>query len=375
VEEADAVLLIVDGREGLSSTDTEIAERLRRANRRTHLVVNKTENLDAVMAVADSQIFGFGEAIPISAAHNRGIAKLMDLVLEPFETRNGADVEGPADSDSIRLAIVGRPNVGKSTFVNRLLGEERVLAFDSPGTTRDTVAVPLVRDGVDYTLIDTAGLRRRARVEGVAEKFSVVKTLKAIEGAHVAVLMLDARASVSDQDAHLLGFVADSGRALVIAVNKWDGLSSETRQTVRADLARRLSFLDFARIHYVSALHGSGIKAVMDSVKEAHAAAQQALSTPALTRTLEAAVRAHPPPVVRGRRIKLRYAHQGGRNPPVIVVHGTQTGSLPAAYARYLTKTFREAFGLRGTPVRVEFRSGANPYAASKRRGPRRPAR
>lgn len=372
VEEADAVLLLVDGREGLSAADSELAERLRRANRRVHLVVNKTEHLDPAVASAEFQGLGFGNPIPISAAHNRGLGRLMDAVLEPFLVEEASTAPILEDSDAIKLAIVGRPNVGKSTLVNRLLGENRVLAFDLPGTTRDTVAIPLDRDGVRYTLIDTAGLRRRARVSGIAEKFSVIKTLKAIEGANVVLLMLDARESVSEQDAHLLGFVAESGRGLVIAVNKWDGLDREQRDRVKSGLSRKLSFLDYARVHFISALHGSGIAEVLGSAQQAHAAAHRKLSTPALTRALEGAVNAHPPPLVRGRRIKLRYAHQGGRNPPVIVVHGSQTDRVPAAYARYLTNTFRKVFKLRGTPIRMEFRSGENPYAKPKPGGHRR---
>ncbi len=364
VQEADAVLLLVDAPAGRTAADEEIAGRLRRTGRKLHLVLNKAERLEPETASSEFQMMGLGRPIVIAAAHNRGIRELMDRVLAPF-LDTGPEADPRVDANAgIRVAIVGRPNVGKSTLVNRLLGEERMLAFDRPGTTRDTVSIPLDRDGVRYTLIDTAGVRRRARVSDVVEKFSVIKTLKAIEEANVVVLMLDARDGVNDQDARLLGFAAESGRALVLAVNKWDHLESEERSRVKQMLSRKLSFLDYASTHFISALHGSGITEVLESVQAAHKAAKRDLSTPQLTRVLQDAVAEHSPPLVRGRRIKLRYAHQGGRNPPVIVIHGSQTEKLPATYVRYLVNTFRKVFRLHGTPIRIELRSGENPYAA-----------
>ncbi len=364
VDEADAVLLLVDGRTGLAAADEEIAAQLRRTGKPLYLVVNKTEYLEPATATAEFHAIGVGAPWPISATHNRGVEGLMEAVLGalvPAEAEGGGGAI-TADDGSIRLAIVGRPNVGKSTLVNRILGEERVLAFDLPGTTRDAVAIPFERDGQTYTLIDTAGVRRRSRVDEAIEKFSVIKTLAAIEEAHVAVMVLDARQGIAEQDATLLGYILDSGRALVIAVNKWDRLDPDTRERVRTDLARKLAFIDFARIHFISALHGSRVMDLFASVREGYAAATRKLSTPALTRILEAAVAAHQPPLVHGHSIKLRYAHQGGQNPPVIVIHGNRTDHVPESYRRYLINVFRKELRLHGTPVRVEFRSGENPY-------------
>jgi GTP-binding protein len=279
---------------------------------------------------------------------------------------NEDDAASTEMAGGIRLAIVGRPNVGKSTLANRLLGEERVLTFDQPGTTRDSVTIPFVTDGQRYTLIDTAGVRRRSRVQGAVEKFSVIKTLQAIKQAHVVIMVVDARQDIGEQDATLLGFILESGRALVLAVNKWDRLDPDSRQTVRRELARKLYFLDFARTHFISALHGSGVMDLLPSVTQAYAAATRPLSTPQLTRILEEAVANHPPPLVRGRRIKLRYAHQGGQNPPLIVVHGNRTEHVPASYRRYLANVYREALALWGTPVCMEFKGGENPYVAGQ---------
>lgn len=363
VEEADAVLFLVDAKEGLTAADEAIAERLRRFGKPVYLVVNKTENADPTLASAEFHALGLGKPFAIAAVHGRGVARLMDTVLAALPAPEVPEGMPAEDKEGgVRVAVVGRPNVGKSTLVNRLLGEERMLAFGEPGTTRDSVFIPFERDGRRYTLIDTAGVRRRARVKEAVEKFSVIKTLQAIEAAHVVVQVLDARAGIAEQDATLLGHVLDAGRALVVAVNKWDGLPREERERVRRELAVKLDFLDFARIHFISALHGSGLAELFQSVLDAYEAATRKLPTPRLTRVLLQAVEAHPPPLVRGRRIKLRYAHQGGQNPPVVVVHGNQTEHVPESYRRYLANTFRKVFNLTGTPVRVEFKSGENPF-------------
>lgn len=365
-EQADAILFLVDGRAGLTSSDEELAVRLRRLGKPLYLVVNKTEHLNLNTAKADFYGLGLGEPFAISASHRRGIAELIQQVLTALPVQEPLQDPATAD-DSIRLAIVGRPNVGKSTLVNRLLGEERVVAHDMPGTTRDSIAIPFEKDGQAYTLIDTAGVRRRSRVFEGIEKFSVIKTLQAIDKAHVVVLMMDAREGIVEQDATLLSLVLDSGRGLVVAVNKWDHLDADTRQSVRRNLNRKLNFLDFANFHFISALHGSGIMDVLESVNKAYEAAYCKLSTPELTRILESAVHKHQPPLVRSRqRIKLRYAHQGGQNPPLIVIHGSRTEHVPAPYQRYLAHTFREALDLWGTPVRIIFKSGENPYTAPK---------
>jgi GTP-binding protein len=358
VEEAAAIVLVVDAREGLTAADQDLAERLRGSGRPVVLAVNKVDGLEPVAAVAEFYTLGLGLVHPISAAHGHGVASLMEgiLALLPGEVASGAPGHG------IRVAIVGRPNVGKSTLVNRLLGDERMVTADRPGTTRDSVEVPFERFGRPYTLIDTAGLRRRARVRESAERFSALKTLQALERAEVGILVMDAREGVAEQDAALLGWVVQRGKALVLAVNKWDGLAPDQRAQVRRDLERRLVFVDFARIHFISALHGSGVGELMTSVEEAYAAATRKLSTPELTRTLQEAVADHAPPAVRGRRIKLRYAHQGGQNPPLIVIHGNQTAALPDSYRRYLAGVFRRELRLRGTPVQLEFKTGTNPY-------------
>jgi GTP-binding protein len=359
LEEADVAVFIVDGRDGLSSDDHVIANRLRRSGKSVHLVVNKTEGLEPAMATAEFHALGLGDPLNISATHGSNISALMEYVLEPFPADDDVD---EVNDDSIRVTVIGRPNVGKSTLINRLLGEERLVAFDQPGTTRDSVAVPFRRDDVDYTLVDTAGVRRRSRVSEAIEKFSVIKTLQAIEKSDVVIIVLDAHEGIADQDATLAGLAVERGRAMVIAVNKWDGLDPDARDRIRAELDLRLPFLKFARLHFISALHGSGVGDLMASVNEAYAAATREISTPDLTRVLEEAVQQHQPPLVRGRRIKLRYAHQGGRRPPVIVIHGNQTERTPETYRRYLENTFRERFKLFGTPVRVEFRTGRNPY-------------
>ncbi len=359
IAEADVVLFMVDARAGLTPQDHVIADLLRRTDRRVFLVVNKAEGMDRAVVGAEFHELGLGDPCVISGAHGDGVRELLDLALAPFDVEN----EVPEADRGPRVAIVGRPNVGKSTLVNALLGEERMIAFDMPGTTRDAIEVPFERGGRRYTLIDTAGLRRKGRVFEAIEKFSVIKTLQAIEQANVAVLMLDASQDISDQDAHIAGFCIEAGRALVIAVNKWDTADSYRRERVKQDIARKLDFLGFAMVHYISALDGSGIAGLLASVDKAYAAAMAKLPTPQLTRVLQAAVQRQQPPRRGNVRPKLRYAHQGGQNPPLIVIHGNALDAIPAAYTRYLEKCFIEAFRLRGTPMRIQYKSSRNPYA------------
>jgi GTP-binding protein len=359
IDEADVILFVVDGRAGLTAQDSDIAAELRRTGRGIFLVVNKAEGMAPALATAEFHALGLGEPLAISAAHGENVSDLMDLVLADFPLDDDAQAQHEKHP---RVAIVGRPNVGKSTLANALLGEERVLVFDQPGTTRDAIHVDFERGGRRYTLIDTAGLRKRGRVEEVHEKFSVVKTMQAIADANVAILVLDARQDISEQDAHIAGFILEAGRALVVAVNKWEGLRTDERELVRRALARKLGFLDFARMHFVSALKGTGLGGLMRSVDAAYQAAMARLPTPRLTRALQAAVARQQPPRAGRVRPKLRYAHQGGANPPRIVVHGTALDQVPDSYRRYLERFFREAFKLQGTPLKVEFRSGRNPY-------------
>jgi GTP-binding protein len=365
VEEADCVLLIVDAREGCTPSDLHVAGILRRSGKSVVVAANKAEALDPDVAATDFHQLGFGEPLAISASHASGVVSLMERALEGLPEL-AADEAGGVDGEEIRVAVVGRPNVGKSTLINRLLGDERMITFDEPGTTRDTVRVPFERDGQRYTLIDTAGVRRRARVSEAIEKFSIVKTLQAIEDANVVIGVLDAHDTVAEQDASLLGLIVERGRALVIAVNKWDGIPQDQRVAIRAGLDLRLDFLTFAPVHFISARHGTGVGELMSSVRSAYRAAMRELPTKDLTRALEQAVAMHQPPLVRGRRIKLRYAHQGGRNPPIVVIHGNQTQHVPDAYRRYLENYFRKAFRLTGTPMRIEFRTDANPFAGRR---------
>ena len=359
IEEADRVLFLVDTREGIAAADRFVAQTLRRLGKHVIVVANKSEGLDAATSALDFHELGMGSPQAIASAHAQGIDALMDRALEGLEI---ATEETPGDRDGIRVAVIGRPNVGKSTLINRLLGEERLVTFDKPGTTRDAVFVPFERDGRKYTLIDTAGVRRRARVEEAVEKFSIVKALQAVDSANVVIGVVDAHDTVAEQDASLFGLAAERGRALLIAVNKWDGIPADKREEIRTGLDLRLPFLDFAPIHFISALHGSGVGELMHAVSGAYDASMREMSTPELTRTLETAIEQHQPPLIRGRRIKLRYAHQGGRNPPIIVIHGNQVDRVPDAYRRYLSNVFRKTFRLDGTPVRVEFRSDDNPY-------------
>ncbi len=364
IQESDCILLLVDGRAGLSAADENIVQDLRRYNTPIHLVINKTEGKQRELISADFQSLGFDNIHTISAAHRRGVDRMMKKVLADFPEEN-TESEDTGEA-GIKIAIIGRPNVGKSTLVNRMLGYERVITFDEPGTTRDSIFVPFERDGQLYTLIDTAGVRRRTKVFETIEKFSVIKALQAIDSSNVVIMLLDAREGMTDQDANLLGHVLDSGRALVIAVNKWDGLEQSHKEQVRYNLDRKLHFIDFAKIHYISALHGSGVGNLFGSVNTANAAAHCQINTARLNEVLAKAIITHTPPLVRGRRIKLRYIHQGGHNPPLFVIHGNQVKSLPGAYKRYLMNTFRETFALEGTPIYLELKQGENPYEGRK---------
>jgi len=365
IAESDLVLLLVDAREGLNAVDEALCTRLRQQNKHFCLVVNKIDGLDEDIATSEFYALGVDTVHAIAASQGRGINALVDAVLARFAEIPEHPVRN-IDPDSTRVAVVGRPNVGKSTLVNRLLGEERVVVYDQPGTTRDSIYIDFERQGTRYTLIDTAGVRRRKNVSQVVEKFSIVKTLKAIDDAHVVLLLMDAHEGIVDQDMHLLGYCLDKGRALVIVINKWDGIDVSRREWIRKELDRRLHFAAYAELHFVSALHGTGVGHLYPSIDSAYESATRKLNTNVLTRILEAAVFEHPPPMVNGRRIKLRYAHAGGQNPPLIVVHGNQTGSVPNSYRRYLEKTFRRELQLVGTPVHIEFRTGENPYAEKR---------
>jgi GTP-binding protein len=360
VQEADRLILLADARAGLTPQDHFVARELRRAGKPVTLAVNKAEGLDADLVGADFHSLALGEPLAVSASHSQGCEELMERALEGL-AREEAEGDSAA-SGAIRIAIIGRPNVGKSTLVNRLLGEERVIANSEPGTTRDSILVPFEREGRQLVLIDTAGMRRRSKVEDVIERASVAKTLQAIEEAHVVIMVLDAHDTVAEQDASVLGLALHRGRALIVAVNKWDGIPPEQRADIHNALALRLDFVPFAPLHFISARHGSGVGDLMRSAIRAYEAAMREMPTRQLTRTLEDALEAHQPPLVRGRRIKLRYAHQGGRNPPRIVIHGNQTASVPEAYTRYLTNVFRKSFDLFATPVVIEYRTDANPY-------------
>ncbi|HEY8520849.1 MAG TPA: ribosome biogenesis GTPase Der [Gammaproteobacteria bacterium] len=368
VEEADVVVLVVDHQSGLTEQDADIARRLRAAGKRVVVAVNKAEGVAPELAEAEFHRLGFRELHGIAALHGHGVARLMEAALEPFSPAQ----EEPAADDALaglpKLAVVGRPNVGKSTLVNRLVGADRLVTSEEPGTTRDSILVPCERDGRRFVLIDTAGIRRRARVSDAVEKFSVVQSLQSIEDAGAVIVLLDAREGVTEQDLHLIGLVEERGRALAIGVNKWDGLPVARRVEVERQIERKLDFVPYATVHYVSALHGSGVAELVRAALDAHESAGRHLPTPRLNQVLADAITAHAPPVSRGRRVQLRYAHQGGRFPPVIVVHGTQAERLPAHYRRYLENAFREAFGLVGTPVRVELRSGENPFAGKRNR-------
>ena len=367
VVEADTVVFIVDGRLGLAPQDRVIADYLRKTGRQVMLVVNKAEGMKYSSVTADFYELGLGDPLVISAAHGDGVAELVDEAIDLAIRQKPELAEEPDDgTQGTKIAIVGRPNVGKSTLVNALIGEDRVIAFDMPGTTRDAIYVPFERGGKPYTLIDTAGLRKRGKVFEAIEKFSVVKTLQSIADANVVVLLLDARQDVSEQDAHIAGFIVESGRALVVGVNKWDGLDGHTRDRVKADMERKLKFLSFANFHFISATERTGIGPLMKSIDAAYAAAMVKLSTPRLTRVMMDAVEFQQPRRAGVSRPKLRYAHQGGSNPPIIIIHGNALSAIPDTYKRYLEGRFRAAFQLKGTPLRIEFRTNKNPYSDSK---------
>lgn len=358
VDEADSVIFLVDGRNGLAPQDRVIADKLRRSRKPILLAVNKAEGMSQAMVTAEFHELGLGAPLAISSAHGDGVRELIEIALEPFPL----DAEEEIRRDGPKVAVVGRPNVGKSTLINALLGEERVIAFDQPGTTRDSIHVEFQRNSRNYTLIDTAGIRRKGKVHEVVEKFSVIKTLQAVEDANVAVLVLDARQDIADQDAHIAGFILESGRALVVAVNKWESLDTHARDKIKRDIDRKLGFLSFARFHFMSALTGFGVGGLLPSIDAAYAAAMAKLSTPRLTRALLAAVAKHQPPRAGMVRPKMRYAHQGGSNPPLIIIHGSALEKVPESYKRFLERSFADAFDLQGTPLRVQFKSGHNPF-------------
>lgn len=363
LEEADIVFFMVDAREGLSASDKVIADTLRKLNKPVVPVINKVDGIDANVAASDFYSLALGEPVQIAASHGRGIPELLARINPLLPA---ADEVVDENHSGISIAIVGRPNVGKSTLVNRLLGEERVVVFDEPGTTRDSIYIPFERNGKLFTLVDTAGMRRRSKVSEAIEKFSVIKTLQAIEKSNVVIYLIDASEGITDQDAHLLGLVLEAGRALIIGLNKWDGLTIEQKETVKRQMDVKLSFLDFAEKHPISALHGSGVGKLFDVVQKLYESAMLDMSTPVLTRILKEATDAHQPPLMNNRRIKLKYAHQGGRNPPIVVIHGVQTDALPNSYKRYLINYYRDKLGLSGTPIRLEFKSPVNPFHGQK---------
>ncbi|QDE39578.1 ribosome biogenesis GTPase Der [Luteibacter pinisoli] len=368
ISEADLLVFVVDARDGLLPLDASILNELRRSGKPVIVVVNKTDGVDEVSVMADFAAFGIAETLPMSAAHNRGVDRLVANAMPHLPPDEDEDLIGrpSLEEQGIRVAIVGRPNAGKSTLINRLLGEDRLIVSDVAGTTRDPIRVPLERDGKRFTLIDTAGVRRRARVEEALEKFSVIKTLQSISAAQVTVILIDARENLADQDLTLIGHVIEEGRALVVAVNKWDGLDSYQRDQTMAALGRRLQFADWAKTVFISALHGSGMRELMRAVVRAHASATKEMTSSDLTRTLEKAYEGYQPPLVRGHAPKLRYAHPGGNNPPTIIIHGSRTKHIAPAYRRYLENFFRKRYKMEGTPIRIDFRDGENPFAGKK---------
>jgi GTP-binding protein len=362
VAEADAVIFVVDIRLGLSAHDSDIARYLRSVNKRVHLAVNKAEGMSESPLLAEFHELGMGEPHPISSAHGQGIRSLLDAVLEPFEDTSEEFGAGPQEDGVIRLAVAGRPNVGKSTLINTWLGEERLVAFDMPGTTRDAISVDFERNGQKFKLIDTAGLRRKGKVFEAIEKFSVVKTLQAIADAHVVLLLLDATQGVTDQDAHIAGYILDSGRAVVLACNKWDAVDSYQRETLQRQIEQRLAFLKFAPMHNVSALKRQGLSELWNSMAEAYASAYRKMTTPVLTRLIAEAVEHQQPKRAGVSRPKLRYAHQGGQNPPIVVIHGNSLEGVTEVYKRYLEGRIRAHYKLVGTPLKIELRSSKNPF-------------
>jgi len=365
VQEADAVLFMLDCRDGLTPVDEQIAAQLRQYNKKIFVVANKIDGLSHDVVTAPFYELGLGEVFGVAASHGRGTNNLLEAVFSQLPPSEEALPEDE-QARGIKIAVVGRPNVGKSTLVNRMLGEDRVVVFDMPGTTRDSIYINFERQGKPYTLIDTAGIRRRKNINLMVEKFSIIKTLQAIDDANVVVLLLDAAEGLVDQDMHLMGQVIESGRALVVALNKWDGLDDDHKSYVKTELERRLRFVEFADMHFISALHGTGVGNLYLSIERSYQAATEKFSTNFLTRVLERAVTEHQPPLVHGRRIKLRFAHTGGHNPPIIVIHGNQTEEIPNHYVRYLEKYFRTALDLHGTPIRFEFKTSDNPYAGKR---------
>lgn len=359
IEEASCVLFLLDGRAGITSDDKELAVWLRQTGKKITVALNKVEGMDQDLVTTEAYELGLGQPHAISSAHGRGITELVEALLPRTEEAKPTPDES---MPGIKIAIVGRPNVGKSTLTNRMLGEDRVIVHDSPGTTRDSIYIPLERLSQQYVLIDTAGVRKRKKVADLPEKFSIIKTLQSVEDAHIVLYVIDARVAVSEQDLKLLGFILECGKGLVIAVNKWDNMEEEDRELTRASLDRQLDFVQFARIHYISALHGSGVGNLFDSVQEAYQSAIKKLPTPLLTRLLQQATVTHSPPLVQGRRTKLRYAHSGGNNPPTIVIHGTRLDQLPESYTRFLARFFQKKLDLHGTPVQLEFKNTENPY-------------
>ncbi|MDY6981758.1 MAG: ribosome biogenesis GTPase Der [Pseudomonadota bacterium] len=366
IEEADLVMLLVDARDGLTSGDEFIIEHLRKTQKPVSLVVNKIDGLDQDQVMNDFYRVGITDMHPIAASQGRGVHKLMEAFMERFPASGELQVADEKPG-SVRIAVAGRPNVGKSTLVNRMLGEDRVVVYDQPGTTRDSIYIPFERHGKHFTLIDTAGIRKRGKTTELIEKFSIVKSLQAIQDAHVVILVLDAREGIVEQDLHLLGYVLETGRALVIGLNKWDGMDEYQKDLIKEAIRRRFVFVDFARIHFISALHGTGVGNLFDSVLRAHESAFKVITTSKMNQVLERAMSTHQPPLINGRRIKLRYAHVGGHNPPRFIIHGKQTEDLPDSYVRYLEKSFRKLLKLEGTPVRIELRSDDNPYTKEEK--------
>lgn len=367
IDEADIIVFLVDGKSGITAGDENLAEYLRQLSKPIYLIVNKTDGIDPDQAMTDFYQLGFNKVHPIAASQGHGVTILLEKLVEDFpEVINATDATLPEQDPGIKIAVVGKPNVGKSTLVNRILGEERVIVFDQPGTTRDSIYIPFERKGKRYTLIDTAGVRRRGKVSSALEKFSIIKTLQAIDDANVIIMVIDARDQLTDQDLKLLGFIIESGRSLVVSVNKWDGMDQGDKQKVKHAVKRRLDFVDFAKMHYISALHGTGVGDLFGSIQQAYRSAMQEMSSAQLTAILEHALEEHQPPLVRGRRIKLRFAHPGGHNPPLVVIHGNQTDSIPDSYKRYLNNTFRKALKLVGTPIRILYKKSENPYAGKR---------
>jgi GTPase len=358
IAEADVILFLVDAATGIVATEQHIADKLRKVGKPVILVINKVDTVNIETTLPDFYAVGYRDLFPISVLRKTGMMALLECIVQYFPSVGSVNVSDEAGSQeqNIKIAIVGKPNVGKSTLVNRLLGEERVIVSDQPGTTRDSIFIPFERQGQHYTLIDTAGIRRRKHIEDKIEKFSIVKALQAIDAAHVVLFLMDAQNGIKDQDLKLLGLVLYSGRGVVVVVNKWDNLSDDQKWQVEKELDRRLGFLDFAKKHFISALHGTGVGDLFPLIKEVYDASMQLLSTPQLTRILQQLVNDYEPPLVHGRRIKLQYAHAGGHNPPVIVIHGHRLQELPGSYQRYLENGFRQILNLTGTPIQIVFK-------------------